>query len=146
MTYNARHTRADVIPTLRYEDVGAAIEWLCEAFGFEEHLVIAGEGDEVVHAQLVFGNGMIMLGSARDDEFGAMQRPPGAVGGVSTQSAYIIVQEVEAHYARAIAAGAEIVMGIEEEGYGRMYSCRDPEGHLWNFGDYDPWSRPPEGD
>jgi uncharacterized glyoxalase superfamily protein PhnB len=63
------------------------------------------------------------------------------VGGVCTQSAYIIVEDADAHYARAVAAGAEIVMEIKDEDYGgRGYSCRDLEGHLWNFGTYDPWA------
>ena len=61
--------------------------------------------------------------------------------GVGTQSAYVIVEDADAHYARAKAAGAEIVVEIEDQDYGgRLYSCRDPEGHLWNFGTYDPWA------
>jgi uncharacterized glyoxalase superfamily protein PhnB len=52
------------------------------------------------------------------------------------------VDDADAHYARAAAAGAEIVLDIVDEDYGgRGYSCRDPEGHLWNFGTYDPWAR-----
>ena len=61
-----------MIPTLRYENAPAAIEWLCEAFGFEKHLVVPGEKGKIAHAQLVFGNGMIMLGSAGDDDFGVL--------------------------------------------------------------------------
>jgi uncharacterized glyoxalase superfamily protein PhnB len=81
-----------------------------------------------------------MLGSTRDDEYGKLQKPPRALGGAGSQSAYIIVDDADAHYARALAAGAEIVMDIKDEEYGgRGYSCRDPEGHLWNFGTYDPW-------
>ena len=72
---------------------------------------------------------------------GEMSKPPIDVGGVGTQSPYIIVEDVDAHYARAVAAGAEIVMDIKDEDYGgRGYSCRDPEGHVWNFGSYDPWA------
>jgi uncharacterized glyoxalase superfamily protein PhnB len=144
MTDNAKHTRADVIPTLRYADAAAAIDWLCEAFGFQKHAVFEGEGGRIEHAQLVFGNGMIMLGSSRDDEYGRMMKTPREAGGFNTQSAYIIVADVAAHYARAAAAGAEIVMEIREEEFGSMYSCRDPEGNLWNFGDYDPWAPPPQ--
>ncbi|TMB01350.1 MAG: glyoxalase, partial [Deltaproteobacteria bacterium] len=60
--------------------------------------------------------------------------------GPVTQSPYVIVADADAHYARAKAAGAEIVMDIKDEDYGgRGYSARDPEGHLWNFGTYDPW-------
>jgi uncharacterized glyoxalase superfamily protein PhnB len=134
------NSTACVIPTLRYHDATAAIDWLCEAFAFERHLVVSGEEGGIAHAQLVFGNGMIMLGSARDDAFGVLQKPPSAIGGPVSQSPYIIVPDADEHYARAVAAGAEIVMELEDEDYGgRGYSCRDPEGHLWNFGTYDPW-------
>ncbi len=140
MTDNAKNTTTTVIPTLRYNDAPAAIDWLREAFGFEEHLVVPGEDDTIAHAQLVFGHGMIMLGSARDDEFGKLQNPPSDLGGAGSQSCYVIVEDADAHYARAVAAGAKIVMEIQDEDYGgRGYSCRDPEGHLWNFGTYDPW-------
>ncbi|MGI9591700.1 MAG: VOC family protein [Myxococcota bacterium] len=135
--------RASIIPTLRYQDARAAIAWLCRAFGFEEHLVVSGEADDIAHAQLTLGegNGMIMLGSARDDDFGKLQRTPRQVDGAGTQSPYIIVPDADAHHARAVAAGAEILMPLKDEDYGgRGYSCRDPEGHLWNFGTYDPWA------
>ncbi len=141
MADNAKNTTATVIPTLRYGDAPAAIEWLCEAFGFEKHLVVPGESGTIAHAQLVFGNGMIMLGSALDREFDKLQKPPSALGSVPSQSPYIILEDADKHYARAVAAGAEIVMDIKDEDHGgRGYSCRDPEGHIWNFGTYDPWA------
>ena len=141
MANNAKKTTATVIPTMRYNDAAAAIEWLCEAFGFEKHLVVPGEDGTVVHAQLVFGNGMVMLGSARESDFDNLQKPPSALDGAVSQSPYIIVEDADKHYARAVAAGAEIVMEIKDEDYGgRDYSCRDPEGHVWNFGSYDPWA------
>ena len=141
MADNAKKTTATVIPAMRYHDAGAAIEWLCKAFGFEKHLVVPGENGTIAHAQLTFGNGMIMLGSARDDEFGKLVKPPRDLGGVGTQSPYIIVADADAHYRRAVAAGAKIVMDIKDEDYGgRGYTCRDPEGHVWNFGTYDPWA------
>ena len=141
MADNAKTTAATVIPTMRYNDAAAAIAWLCEAFGFEKHLVVPGEDGTIVHAQLVFGNGMVMLGSARASEFDDVQKPPSALGGAVSQSPYIIVDDADKHYARAVAAGAEIVVEIRDEDYGgRDYSCRDPEGHVWNFGSYDPWA------
>ena len=141
MADNAKNTTATVIPTMNYNDAGAAIEWLCDAFGFEKHLVVPGENGTIAHAELVFGNGMIMLGSAREDAFGKLQKPPRALGGVGSQSPYIVVEDADKHYARAVAAGAEIVIDIKDEDYGgRGYSCRDPEGHLWNFGTFDPWA------
>ena len=140
MRGNPKNTVSTVIPAMRYRDANAAIEWLCKAFGLEKHLVVPGENGTVAHAQLSFGNGMVMLGSARDDEFGRRVKPPRETGGIGTQSAYVIVEDADAHYARAKAAGAEIVMEVEDQDYGgRLYACRDPEGHLWSFGTYDPW-------
>jgi len=140
MADNARKTISNVIPTMRYHDASAAIEWLCKAFGFEKCLVVPGENGTIVHAQLVFGNGMIMLSSAQRNEFDRLVRSPRDLGGVGSQSPYIIVEDADEHYGRAVAAGAEIVVDIKDEDYGgRGYSCRDPEGHVWSFGTYDPW-------
>lgn len=141
LSISESQTRANIIPTLRYRDAAAAIDWLCAAFGFQPHLVVPGEDGTIAHAQLVLGHGMIMLGSARDDEFGAMQRPPAAPDAPVSQSPYIIVADVDAHHAAAVAAGARVVMAPKDEDYGgRGYNCRDPEGNLWNFGSYDPWA------
>ncbi|MGE3160200.1 MAG: VOC family protein, partial [Xanthobacteraceae bacterium] len=84
-------------------------------------------------------NGMIMVGSVKDTEYGRLLRQPRDVGG-ETQTVYVVVADVAAHYARARKAGAEIVIDIKDEDYGgRDYTCRDPEGHIWTFGSYDPW-------
>ena len=133
-------TTATIVPTLRYQDAHEAIDWLERAFGFHRHFVVEdGEGG-VAHAQLTFGNGMIMLSSAHDDEFGQMQRPLASTDAPVSQSPYVIVTDVDAHHARALAAGAVIVMAPEDKDYGgRGYGCRDPEGNLWSFGSYDPW-------
>ncbi len=129
-----------VVACLRYRDAPAAIEWLGNAFGFKPHLVVPGENGTIAHAQLTLGSGMIMLGSARDDEFGRLMTHPDETGGRETQCAYVIVRDADAHYARAKAAGATIIVDIKDEDYGgRSYTCRDPEGHIWNFGTYDPW-------
>ena len=129
-----------IIPCLRYRDAPAAIDWLCKAFGFQKHVVHA-EGDTVHHAQLVFGTGMIMLGSASGDgDWGRQIVQPDEIRLRETQGPCVVVRDVDAHYARATAAGATIVQDIADQGYGgRGYSCRDPEGHLWWFGSYDPW-------
>ena len=130
-----------IIPTLKYIDAPAAIEWLCSAFGFEKHLVVPAEDGKIAHAQLTLNGGMIMLGSAGDNEFDQLQKTPSAVGGVGTQSPYIVVADVDSHCYRAKESGAKVVMEPKDEDYGgRAYSCRDPEGHLWNFGTYDPWA------
>ncbi|MEX0619042.1 MAG: VOC family protein [Pseudohongiellaceae bacterium] len=143
MGNNVKDTMSTIIPTLRYTDAVEAVEWLCKAFGFEKHRVIPdGEGG-IAHAQLTFGNGMIMLGSARDDDFGELQRPLSTVKEPVSQSAYIIINDVDAHHARAAAEGAVITEPPEDQDYGgRLYSCRDPEGNLWSFGSYDPWEVP----
>ena len=131
----AQHTgtKANVFPSLRYKNGAAAIDWLAKAFGFEKHFVVPGPGSAIAHAQLTIGSGMIMLGSGGD-----------AAGGNPwddvRQGIYVQVQDVDAHYARAKAAGAEIVRELADTDYGsREYSVRDPEGHLWSFGTYDPW-------
>jgi uncharacterized glyoxalase superfamily protein PhnB len=132
-------TRSTIIPTLRYQDAPRMVEWLCRAFGFERHLVVPGENGTIAHAQLVLGNGMIMLGSARDDEWGRLVRPVRETG-TNTQAAYVVVQDVDAHHARAKAAGAEIVSELHDADYGgRHYGARDPEGVVWSFGSFDPW-------
>lgn len=133
---------SSIIPCLRYRDAPRMIEWLCAAFGFERQLVVEDEAGGVAHAQLILGSGMVMLGSERagTDAFGRLQTSPRDLGG-ATQSLYVIVGEPDAVYARAKAAGAEIVIDIKDEDYGgRGFSCLDPEGHLWNIGSYDPWA------
>jgi uncharacterized glyoxalase superfamily protein PhnB len=136
----AKNTKATVIPCLRYRDAPTAIIWLCQTFGFEEQLVVPNEDGTIAHAQLSFGNGMIMLGSVVDTEFGRLMKQPDEIGGAETQCAYVIVADADVLYRRAKSAGAEMVRDIQDEDYGgRGFSCRDPEGHLWNFGTYDPW-------
>lgn len=132
-----------VIPTLRYRDAHVAIDWLCNAFGFRRHAVYAA-GDVVHHAQLVQGTGMIMLGSAGvASDWGRFSAQPDEVGGRATQACCVVVDDADAHYATAKAAGAEIVLDIADQEYGgRGYACRDIEGHLWWFGTYDPWAKP----
>lgn len=137
-----RNTRATVVPCLRYRDAMAAIEWLCDTFGFEKHLVAPGENGTVVHAQLSYGNGMIMLGSQASvgAEFKALMKQPDEIGGAQTQTIYCVVTDADVVYQRAQAAGAAIVMDIQDQDYGgRGFTCRDPEGHVWSFGTYDPW-------
>jgi uncharacterized glyoxalase superfamily protein PhnB len=83
---------------------------------------------------------MIMLGSVLDTEFGRLMKQPDEIGGAETQTSYVIVADADAVYDQAKASGAEIVVDIKDEDYGgRGFSCRDLEGHLWNFGTYDPW-------
>jgi len=136
---------ATISPGMRYRSAPAAIEWLCRAFGFEKHLVVPGPNDTIVHAQLTYGNGMIMLSSKLDTEFNQLIKLPAELGGFETQSPYVIVDDADTHYSRAKVAGAEIVIDIADAGYGgRGYTCRDLEGHLWSFGTYNPWAEKKE--
>lgn len=129
-----------IIPTFRYKNARAAIEWLCDALGFEKQLIVPGEGGSIAHAQLKFDNAMIMLGSENDNEYGKFVRTPNDLNGMNTQAPYIIVEEIDKHYQRAIAGGAKIILELKDEDYGgRGYSCQDPEGYVWNFGSYNPW-------
>ncbi len=141
MSARAKTPVATIIPGLRYRDGTKAIDWLCRAFGFECTLVVPAEDGSVAHAQLRFGNGMVMLGSADHGEYGKLVRSPLDLQGCCTQGAYVVVEDADAHHRRAIAAGATIVQDLVDQPYGgRGYTCRDPEGHVWSFGTYDPWS------
>ena len=125
---------------MRYRDAPAAIDWLCAVLGFERHLVVPNEDGTIAHAQLTLGNGMIMLGSAREGEFDDIVGPSSPEGTL-TQSAYIVVNDIHALYERVKAAGANIVMELTEQHYGgSLFAVRDPEGQLWNVGSYNPWT------
>ncbi len=125
-----------IFPFLRYEDAPAAFEWLARAFGFEKQMLVPGPDGTIAHAQLRYGGSLIMIGSARDDVMHL--KSPAEVGG-ATQGIYVHVDDVDAHHDRAKAAGAEIIMELEDTDYGaREYMARDLEGHLWSFGTYAP--------
>jgi uncharacterized glyoxalase superfamily protein PhnB len=135
--------RATVVPCVSYRDAPAAIEWLCAVFGFEKHLVVPGENNTITHAQLSFGNGMVMLGSAErpGSEFDKLMKQPDDIGGAQTQTIYVVVPDADAVYARVRRAEAEIIIDIKDEDYGgRGFTCRDLERHVWSFGTYDPFA------
>ena len=112
-------------------------------FGFERHAVYEGPDGTIGHAELTLGGGMIMLGSGKDDEFGRGFKGPDELGGIETRSVYIVVPDVEAVYARAVAAGGRIVRPLQDTPYGsREFGVKDPEGHSWGVGTYDPWVKP----
>jgi uncharacterized glyoxalase superfamily protein PhnB len=124
----------NIYPALRYQDAPAAIDWLCTAFAFERQAVYEGENGIIEHAQLSYRGGLIMLGSERaTDEERGFGRHAGQ-GWL-----YVVVEDPDAHYERAKAAGAQIVRELEDQEYGsRDYAARDPEGNLWSFGTYNP--------
>jgi uncharacterized glyoxalase superfamily protein PhnB len=131
-----------LIPSLRYADAHAAIAWLERAFGFVRHAVYDGPDGTVAHAELRFGNGMIMLGSATNPSPNAhCYATPGEIGGRVTSPLYLVVPDCEPVWASANAAGAEIVMELKTMEYGgKAFTVRDPEGYLWSVGEYDPWA------
>jgi len=143
MTNLAKNCSSTVIPGLRYRNATAMIEWLCEAFGFEKKAVYNGPSGVVMHAELIFGNGMIMLGSVDNGSPSSSTiKQPDEIGGVETQSPYVVTADCDALYAQAKAAGAKILTDLEEKDYGgKAFSCSDPEGHIWHFGGYDPWEQ-----
>jgi uncharacterized glyoxalase superfamily protein PhnB len=139
MTAKPMPTTATVIPALRYRDAHGAIEWLCANFGFQKHLVVPGDKGNIAHAQLSFGNGMIMLGSIEvESEYGKAVSQ--ADGNPAPQALYVVVADADEVYRSAKAAGTLMVIDIKDEEYGgRGFTCRDLEGHIWSFGTYDPW-------
>jgi uncharacterized glyoxalase superfamily protein PhnB len=125
---------------LRYRDVAAASDWLCGAFGFQKHLVATSDTGVVHYAQLTFGDAMLMLAQVRDSALDKYMKQPDEIRGAETQSCFFRVSDADAHCARAKASGAEMILDIQDDAFGgRSYACRDPEGHVWNFGTYDPW-------
>jgi uncharacterized glyoxalase superfamily protein PhnB len=124
------------MPVLRYRDVPAAIDWLCRALGFDRLHVATADG-AIQFAQVAFDGNVVMLSPLRASGDG--ERADASAVGEAT-SCYFLVQDADAHFATAKAAGAEIIMDIGPfEHGGQGYSCRDPEGHVWTFGTYDPW-------
>jgi uncharacterized glyoxalase superfamily protein PhnB len=131
-------------PVLRYRSVPAAVDWLCTAFGFEQHQVVTGEDGGVLNAQLSLGGHMLLVLPVADSGIARFIKQPDEVGGVETQSCYIVVADADAHYRKAKTAGATILLDINDDDQGgRGYACRDPEGHIWSFGTYDPWQSQP---
>lgn len=123
-----------------YQDAAAAIDWLCEAFGFEVKLKVEGHNGRIEHCELTYGDGLIMI--AQHDPAAArgwrrLLRSPRSVDGANTQTLMFYVDDAEAHYARARARGARILDELAVHDYGddhwadRSYGAADPEGHVW---------------
>jgi uncharacterized glyoxalase superfamily protein PhnB len=142
MQQTARDTRLAVVPMLAYEDPAAAIDWLTEAFGFREQTGqrYTDPKGTITHAQMEAGRGLIMLANPTPDyqsprrhrescEAAARwSRVPWIVDGVQVE-----VDDIDAQYSRAKAAGAELLSGIDSEDFGRLYRAEDLEGHRWMF-------------
>jgi uncharacterized glyoxalase superfamily protein PhnB len=129
-----------IVPTIPYRDAGTMVDWLTDAYGFEKQRIVKNESGEFRHAQLAFGDSMIIVVRAEDSRLERLVVHPDQIGGVETQTCYLVLPDIDAHYARATASGAEIVSGIERDDRGdRSYVSRDPEGHIWMFGTCDPY-------
>lgn len=124
--------RPHLTSAISYRDPKAALEFLERAFGFELFMRIEDPEGNLVHSEMRFGDSVVMVGSEWSEE----TRSPASIGGKTTQTIHIHVDEdVDAHCARARAAGFEIIMEPADQFYGdRTYRCRDPEGHIWTVG------------
>lgn len=124
------------IAFMNYDDARAALDWLERALGFERSSVHEGPNGRIAHAELKLGDGMVMLGTAGDNGIGMKTaRELGAVD----QGVYLIVDDIDAHYERAVAAGADVVRALHDTDYGsRDYMVRDLEANLWSVGTYRP--------
>jgi PhnB protein len=113
-----------VTPYLYYKDSAAALDFLTTAFGFTEKVRMPDESGKVTHAEIALGDGVVMFGTP-----GEKYKNPKELG-VTTHSIYVYVDDVDAHYEHAKAAGVEIVREPEDQFYGdRSYVAADPEGH-----------------
>jgi len=127
---------------LTYRDANAAIDFLCTAFGFDVRLKVDGEGGRVEHSELTYGDGMVMVSSAKDRSSSGTpvkMRSPLDVEMANTQNLMVFVDDADAHCAHARNAGARIVDEPTDHDYGedywtdRTYGAVDPEGHMWWF-------------
>lgn len=125
-----------------YDDPATAIDWICEAFGFEIVLKVEGDAGEIVHSELSFGDGLIMVGGANTKREGRAPMPcrsPQSIDGAVTQALCLFVDDADAHCEHARASGATIADEPTTHDYGddhwadRSYRAIDPEGHHWWF-------------
>jgi uncharacterized glyoxalase superfamily protein PhnB len=130
-----------ISPGVYYRDAARMIHWLCTAFGFEVQIRVEGEGGRIEHSELVYGDGLIMVGEELAGEARRFEtdRLSPLNARCNTQNLMVYVDDVDAHCAQARAAGARIVAEPELHDYGdaywadRSYGAVDPEGHLWWF-------------
>ena len=122
-----------------YQDPARAIDWLCRAFGFELRIKVQDDTGKIVHSELTFGEGLIMVAGESPHGMRHIGRSPLSLGGANTQGLCVYVDDVEAHHARAVAAGAKITRPLAVSDYGpdhwsdRNYGADDLEGHSWYF-------------
>jgi uncharacterized glyoxalase superfamily protein PhnB len=124
--------------SLVYQDPARAIAWLESAFGFSLRIKVPDSSGGIQHSELTFGEAVVMVASERPHG-PAATRSPKSLQGATTQGLFIYVDDIEAHYTRALAAGAVVVRELATTDYGaeywsdRGYTVLDPEGHVWHF-------------
>jgi len=130
MTSATSH-RPSFIPSLAYKDSRAALAWLQKAFGFEPSLILTDAEGHIVHAEMTYGDGVVMIGT----EWADWTRSPASMGGKNTQRVHVRIERgIDEHYARARQAGAKTVMEPADQFYGdRTYVVTDLEDHYWTF-------------
>lgn len=130
-TYDPADGFPRVMPSLRYEDVAAALAWLADAFGLEEHLRWTGEDGVVRHAEMRLGDAFVELSSASEEN------PTPKALRAASGALVVLVDDVDAHLARARSRGASIVSEPEDRPWGlRQYTAEDPDGHRWEFSQF----------
>ncbi|MBV2361345.1 VOC family protein [Thalassococcus sp. CAU 1522] len=131
-----------LIPATRYRDCEAALRFINDVLNLPAHAVYRDDAGRIQHAQIALGAGLMMFGPPNDGPFDRYMADPGDIGGRETTTIYAVLPDratLQAHYDRARAAGAEILMPLEDQPYGGAnFTLADPEGHIWSFGDYDP--------
>lgn len=145
MAEKGRWKAPALVPSLAFKDVPRAVEWLGRAFGFRERAEARLRWAGGFRAFVELGDALVTLST----EGGHELRSPGSVGGVSVELK-VYVEDLDAHFQRARAAGATI-LSEPEDGFwgGRIYRARDLEGHHWEFAqrgvdlDAGDWRLPP---
>ena len=128
-----------LIPATRYRDCDAALAFLTDVLGLEEHAVYRSDDGKISHVEMKIGEGIMMFGPPNDGPFDSYMADPGEIGGRETTTIYAVITDVAERYARVVAGGAKVILPLEEQFYGgSSFTVADPEGHFWTFGDFDP--------
>jgi len=124
--------------SLAYQDPVRAIDWLGAAFGFAVRIKVPDASGGIMHSELTFGDAVVMVAGERSHG-ASLTRSPKSLNGATTQGLFVYVDDIEAHYTRALAAGAVVARELATTDYGpehwidRGYAVVDPEGHSWHF-------------
>lgn len=130
-----------LIAATRYRDCDAALRFLTRVLGLTAHAVFRDAQGAIEHAQLTLGPAMVMIGPEAPGEFDQWLTSPDQTGGRETTTIYAVVPDIHPVWERACQAGATILIALRSEAHGgESFSLRDPEGHIWTIGTYDPFA------